>query len=573
MAMIKVYRRYMIFFLIQIVFVSISNAQDISSIGFRKGIKASGGVNLSNIFYTTNDSIARRDPYQFILNGNLNLNLFGYEAPFSFSLSNTQKSYTQPFNRINFSPKYKWIKLYLGTTSMSLSPYTLSGHTFKGAGIELSPGNWRFSLMAGQLKKAIEYDPLNSEINIPSYKRMGYGFKVGYEKGTSFISANIFSASDDPNSINQLPEEGSLHPMKNIAFGFSGSTSFLENFTLKGEYSFSLLNGDIRMPVLTDESQTDESDIDPLSLQSPATRYFDAMSFGLGYQNSSFGLNLNYERISPDYQTLGGYYFNSDMENFTIAPAFRLLQGRLSLNANAGIQRNNLYKARESTSTRWVGAGTINYSPGGQWNISANYSNFSSYTKAKPLNDPFFKNELDSLNFYQITNQTGGSVNYTFGKNESPHTLILNTSFQKVNETGIDTIGKLQSKYTSINVSYSHLFSNTGLLMSVSYNINSSNAPELISSYQGPSLLFSKTMLNKTIRFGINAAWNRNLISGNKMSQVISNGININYSPPKVLEGKQNISFNLNLLNRLQDHKNAKRKREVTANLNYSYTF
>lgn len=569
----KVYRRYMILFLIQIALISICNAQDISNIGFRKGIKASGGINLSNIVYATNDSIARRDPYQFILNGNLNLNLFGYDVPFSFSLSNTQKSYTQPFNRINFSPTYKWIKLYLGTTSMTFSPYTLSGHTFKGAGIELSPGNLRISLMAGQLKKAIEYDPQNSEINIPSYKRIGYGIKAGYEKGTSFISANLFSASDDQNSISQLPEDGSLHPMKNIALGFSGSTSLFENFILKGDYSFSVLNGDIRMPVLMGESQTDESDTDPLSLQSPATRYFDAMSFGLGYQNSSFGLNLNYERISPDYQTLGGYYFNSDMENFTIAPALRLLHGRLSLNTNAGIQRNNLDKARESTSTRWVGAGTINYSLGEKWNISANYSNFSSYTKAKPLNDPFFKNELDSLNFYQITNQAGGSINYTFGKSESPHTILLNTSFQKVNETGTDTTGKQQSKYTSINVSYSHLFSNTGLLMSVSYNINSSNAPELISFYQGPSLLLSKTILNKTLRLGINSAWNQNLINGQTRNQVISNGININYSPPKALEGKQNISFNLNLLNRLSDYKNAKRKQEVTASLNYSYTF
>ena len=210
--------------------------------GFKKGIKVTGGVNLSNIFYHTSDTVARRDPYQFILSGNVNLNLFGFDTPFSFTYSNSQRSYTQPFNRLSFTPQYKWIKVYIGYTSMSFSPYTLSGHSFKGAGVELTPGNWRLALMAGQMKKAIEYNSLNESSVLPSYKRMGYGLKLGYEKGTSSVSVNVFTAKDDENSIHQFPNTIQISPMQNTALGISGRTALFGHITLEGEYSLSMLN-------------------------------------------------------------------------------------------------------------------------------------------------------------------------------------------------------------------------------------------------------------------------------------------------------------------------------------------
>ena len=119
-------------------------------------------------------------PYAFYLNGSLNINLWGISMPFSFSLSNTQKSYTQPFNRFKLDPSYKWVHLLIGTNTLEMSKYTLSDHDFCGVGVELTPDKWNISAMYGRLNKAVEYDPLVANYQTVAFKRMGYAAKVGY---------------------------------------------------------------------------------------------------------------------------------------------------------------------------------------------------------------------------------------------------------------------------------------------------------------------------------------------------------------------------------------------------------
>jgi hypothetical protein len=541
--------------------------------GFKKGIKVTGGVNLSNIFYHTSDTVARRDPYQFILSGTLNLNLFGYDTPFSFTYSNSQRSYTQPFNRLSFTPQYKWIKAYIGYTSMSFSPYTLSGHSFKGAGVELTPGNWRFALMAGQMKKAIEYNPLNESSVLPSYKRMGYGLKLGYEKGTSSVSVNVFTAKDDENSIHQFPNTVQIRPIQNVALGISGRTSVFSHLTLEGDYSLSILNSNLKLGSVQADSLANKSENEPSSMQTADTRTFAAYSAGIGYQASPFGIMIRYERVAPDYQTLGAYYFNNDMENVTLMPNIRLLKGRLSVSGNAGIQHNNLDKSRGSTTKRWVGAGNINFNPTEKWNLTFNYSNFSTYTNMKPQTDPFFKNNMDSLNFYQVTNQMGGSANYTFGKKDSPKSIMINTSYQKAAETNPNVQKTNSSGFVTANTSYSQLLPKVGLSFSVSYNLSASSAPEMKSFYRGPGLNISKMFMKKTLRAGFNSSYNRNTLNGQKGSPVMSTGLNFYYSPKQTQDGKHSINFNLTWLQRFPSAIQKQKRSEITANLNYSFIF
>lgn len=532
--------------------------------GIKKGIKTSGGVSISNIIYNTNDSVNRRDPYQLILSGNLNLNIFGYDAPFSFIYSNSQRSYTQPFNRLSFTPRYKWIRAYIGQTSMTFSPYTLSGHSFKGAGLELTPGNWRLSMMAGQLKKAVEYNPLAESAAQPSYKRKGYGMKFGYEKGSSGILVNVFSAQDDENSIREVPENVLLHPVKNLAAGISGRTSLFGHFMLEGEYSISMLNSDLRLLTASDSAQTGENDY---SSATAGSRRFDAYSAGAGYQSSIAGIMLKYERVAPDYQSLGAYYFNNDLENLTVAPSLRLLEGRFTLNGNAGIQRNNLDASLESTTRRFVGAGNMNFNISERWNMTFNYSNFSTYTNMKPREDPFFRDNMDSLNFYQVTNQAGGSVNYVFGKKEAPGNLMLFTSYQKANEAGSDR----GTDFLSANASYSQLVK-SDFTISVLYNINSSESPELKSFYHGPGITVSRVLKEKNIRASVNSTYNRNLMDGIKGSPVLSTGLNLGWMTGKQEQGKHNITSNISWVQRFRSALQGSR-REVTATVNYSYSF
>lgn len=550
-----------------------ADAQDLGSMGFKNGIKATGGINISNIFYHTSDSISRRDPFQYILSGNINLNLFGYVAPFSFTYSNSQRSYTQPFNRLSFTPQYKWIKAYIGYTSMSFSPYTLSGHSFKGGGVELTPGNWRLALMAGQLKKAIEYNPLNETSSGTSYKRMGYGIKIGYEKSKNSISANVFTAKDDENSIQHYTGNNFPQPKENLVLGVSGQTTLIDHISLEGEYALSILKSNIRDDLVQNDSLTINSGNEVKPQQAGITRKYDAYSFGIGYQTSPFGLMIRYERVAPDYQTFGAYYFNNDMENITLVPNIRLLEGRLAISGNAGLQRNNLDRSRESTTKRWVGAGNIVFIPAKKLNVTFNYSNFSTYTNIRPQTDPFYNNSMDSLNFYQVTNQVGGSLQYSFGKKEAPRNLMINASYQKAAETGQGAGSKSASGFITANSSYSQLMPEAGLSLALSYNISSSSAPEAKSFYQGPGINISKMFMNKTLRAGMNSTYNQNILNGKKGSPVLSTGINLGYSPKKTEEGKHSINFNLTMVQRFPSEMQKQKRNEITGNLNYAFTF
>jgi hypothetical protein len=541
--------------------------------GFKNGIKATGGINIANIFYHTSDTISRRDPFQYILSGNINLNLFGYVAPFSFTYSNSQHSYTQPFNRLSFTPQYKWVKAYIGYTSMSFSPYTLSGHSFKGGGVELTPGNWRMSLMAGQLKKAIEYNPLNEASAGTSYKRMGYGIKVGYEKSKNSISANVFTAKDDENSIQHYTGNNFPQPKENLVIGVSGHTTLLDHISLEGEYTLSILKSNIRGGSVQNDSITINSDTKSKTEQAGISQKYDAYSFGVGYQTSPFGLMLRYERVAPDYQTFGAYYFNNDMENFTLVPNIRLLEGRLAISGNAGLQRNNLDNNRESTTKRWIGAWNIVFTPVEKWNLTFSYSNFSTYTNMKPPTDPFFNDSMDSLNFYQVTNQIGGSLIYSFGKKEAPRNLMINTSYQKASETNQGAQRKSASGFITANTSYSNLMPKAGLSLALSYNLSASTAPEAKTFYQGPSINITKMFMNKTLRAGLNSTYNHNVLNGKKGSPVLSTGINLGYSPKKTEEGKHSINFNLTMVQRFPSEIQKQKRSEITANLNYSFTF
>ncbi len=543
-----------------------AEAQDLEGMGIKRGIKASGGVTISNIVYSTNDTVSRRDPYQLLLSGNLNLNIFGYDAPFSFTYSNSQRSYTQPFNRLSFAPKYKWIKAYIGQTNLSFSPYTLSGHSFKGAGLELTPGGWRFAMMAGQLKKAVKHDPLSDTNTEPSYRRLGYGLKAGYEKGGSGILVNVFTAKDKENSLGDLPPEIQLHPMENLAMGISGHTSLFKYFSIEGEYSVSILNSDSRFNSAFNDSLN--TGAEAFSIESSVTRKYDAFSLGAGYQSQAGGIMLKYERIDPDYQSLGAYYFNNDLENMTVSPSIRLIDGRLSITGNAGVQRNNLDESRESTTKRFVGAGNINFNLNEKWNMTFNYSNFSTYTNMKPQEDPFFRDNMDSLNFYQVTNQAGGSVNYTFGNKEAPGNLMLFSSFQRASEAG----SSAESDFFSANASWSQALKDANATISLLYSVNSSESTDLSSLYHGPGISVSKSFKDKKLRASATSNYNLNRMNSLSGSPVLSTGLNINYSPGKSETGRHNVTGGISWVQRFRSEIRNSR-REITGSLNYSYTF
>lgn len=128
-------RRYFFLFTILIfTFKGYSQHLDFEAIVKENKFKVNGGLNANAMFYNSN-SQNNRDPFTYMLNGTINLNYKTFNIPFSYTLTNQGSlfDYKVPFdfNRFSLTPKYKWIKVYIGDNAMSFSDYTLNGHPFR----------------------------------------------------------------------------------------------------------------------------------------------------------------------------------------------------------------------------------------------------------------------------------------------------------------------------------------------------------------------------------------------------------------------------------------------------------
>ncbi|UZO82122.1 hypothetical protein NBT05_06525 [Aquimarina sp. ERC-38] len=126
--------RILLFSLLSGIFYS--SGQDLGQVGKAKLFSLTGGVAANAVYY---NGSSPRDPFTYYLTGNVNLNISGvYNIPFSFSYSNQELGYSNPFtfNRLSIHPSYKWITTHIGDVNMTFSPYTLSGHQFTGFGFE-----------------------------------------------------------------------------------------------------------------------------------------------------------------------------------------------------------------------------------------------------------------------------------------------------------------------------------------------------------------------------------------------------------------------------------------------------
>jgi len=195
-------------------FLSISQTLDYEAITKSKPFKISGQIAASGVYFNSNQN-ANRAPYTYFLQGTLNISIYSFSLPISYSFSNQGENlgYQLPFdfNRISIHPKYKWVTGHIGNVNMTFSPYTLNGHQFTGGGVDLTPaGPLKISAMAGQLLKATNDD--GDTRTVPAFSRMGYGLKTSYEKEKYKIGIIGFYAKDNQNSIDSIPEAKGVLP-------------------------------------------------------------------------------------------------------------------------------------------------------------------------------------------------------------------------------------------------------------------------------------------------------------------------------------------------------------------------
>lgn len=563
--------------------VFFSFAQDLEKIGKKDMIKITGGLNYSSVFYNAQGIQNRRQPFTYFLNGNVTANFIGITLPFTFNYSNNQVNYTQPYNIQSFNPTYKWIKGYAGITSMNFSQYTVANHIFAGGGIELTPKNFKFAALYGRFKKATAFDfENNSDVNM-AYKRMGWGASAGYEKNGQSIKLIYFSAKDDPHSLTFVPINTNVTPMENTVVSVAAKTTLFKKITLEGEYALSGLTRSLNSP--NDVNVPPRNQLPLIFSPNATSQFFSAYKASLGYRLKLFGINLNYERVAPEYKTLGAYYFNNDLENYTLAPSLTLLKGKLNLSVNTGLQRNNLNNDKLNTTSRWVGSTNVSYAPNNHWNLSGAFSNFSTYTKQKPQNDPFYRNTLDTLNFYQLAQSSMLSVVYNFGKGEIKQNIMLMCSYMITGQNqgaianpglfGSTTDIKLPSKIINANLGHNMMFTKTKTGITTAFNINNSILTGFNILYLGPNLNVSQGFLKNILKVSVGSSYNQVITNGVKTNEVLNHRLGANYSPKLSNDkiGKFSFTLSATYLQKLKSIPTAQAFSEFTGNVGLSYSF
>jgi hypothetical protein len=496
-------------------------AQDIEKIDFKKPIQLSGTINLSLESYSASGIESRKKPFSWMISGAPTITVLGVQMPFSFLFSNFENRYYQPFNQYGISPKYKWATFHAGYRNIQFSPYTLAGYRMLGGGVELNPRGLRFGFMYGRLNRSAQIDSAQFANPLafrpqPTYTRMAYAAKVGVGNDRNYFDVSMLKGWDKESSLDQKLRD-SVAPASNIALGLSWKITFLRRFTWQTDVGVSHYTNDIYADKLELDS-TDPKILRQLIKLFPTRISSQALTAGetrLSYQDKIFGLGLQYRRVDPDYKSMGAYFFQSDIEQFNVMPSLRLYKGKLGISGSVGLQRDNLYRQKLSTSERVTGNANINFNPSPRFGVNFNYSNFG--ITQNPLRtsptDEIFKQVSQSFTLVPYLN---------FVNDNTVKNIQLVTSFQSLNSP-VQTINTSPDQHTLFGtVVYSQTWIKKQLSLNTSINYNNTSLQGGDIGSIGGGLGASVPLYKKKINVNANASYNSNKFNG------VSNGFTIN---------------------------------------------
>jgi len=419
-----------------------------------QSLSITGGLRLGSNFYAASGIAPRRDAFQWNARANLTLGFLGISAPFSFAFSDANQNFSLPsYSFAGISPTYRWLTLHAGDRSLSLSRFTMDGLTFRGGGLELKPGKWRFAGFYGGLNRALVND-LNAVGNLNGfYQRTGWGGKIGYEGERGAINLILFSAADDASDNPLSARNERVTPLDNKVASITGRQMIGKQLTLSVEAAHSVTNEDQTAAPIAPDERDPTNELFGLFLPNQSVVTGQAYHFDAFYNLENTGLQAGYERVTRGFRTLGALFFNNDSERITAGANRTFLENKLSLAANGGIERTNLDDGEGESTNRFIASLTANYRPSQNWNLNAGYSNFRNDTKLRGRTD--LANPVDSIFLAQVTQSVNGMILRRLGAESRPATLSFMANYQQANNVINDEVQTdNQTRFTNLTLNY-----------------------------------------------------------------------------------------------------------------------
>ncbi|GAB3940944.1 hypothetical protein GCM10028805_03540 [Spirosoma harenae] len=510
-------------------------------------MKVSGGLNAYAGFYTASGIAARNQPSPLGLSGSVTVALpGGISLPFSAVLGNQGSSFRQPFNQFGVSPTYKWATVHAGYRNVSFSPFTLAGHTFLGGGVELNPGKLRLGAVYGRFNKAISTNIAEPDI-IPAYQRTGYAVKVGYGKPGNYVDLIMLRAKDDSASIASAPQSVSstVTPAENLVVGLTTRLLILKHITVELDGAVSAYTRDVRATLVSTEGSNPVARLfGTLITPRLSTQLTQATQAAIGYRGQNAGIKLQYKRIDPNFQTMGAYYFQSDIESYAIAPNLTLMEGKLHISGSYGIQFDNLANNKNARTGRTIGSLTASYNPETKFGIDVHLSNYGISQQAglRPI--------IDTLKLAQNNLSATVNTRYTLQKEDVVQVFNLTTTYQKLSDLNVNTANQTENNNINLNLGYFYQQTTTGWGFNGMLSYTQTQLPIAVGDtnrtvrFFGPTLGATQSFFEKKLTTSFNASY---LV--NQQSGVTGKVMTISATGGYQVAKRQTINVSLNYLN------------------------
>ena len=347
-------------------------AQDISQIAKSNPLIITGAVGTQNTYYHSSIGDGYASPLSNMVFLNLNISVYGISMPFSLYYSNDNLDFNYPHISFNLNPRYKNWTGYIGRGSMAYSSYVMD-MSFNGIGVEYDDGKrWRFGAFYGQLRNAINDDPTDPAARNPQYKRLGWGFKMGYGDAANYIDLYLLRAYDRLNSIDEQWQQY-IAPQENIVVGLKGNVQPLKFLNITANAAASLFSTDTRADKVDNKTADRWSTVFDTRYSSMA-RFAGDISATLSLQ----GVNASvfYRMIQPDYLSLGTYYMSNNYHALGINLSTTLMNN-VSLAATFSGQADNLTDRQLYTTRGYVYSAMASTRLSQNFNLTASYSGYT----------------------------------------------------------------------------------------------------------------------------------------------------------------------------------------------------
>jgi hypothetical protein len=447
----------------------------------------------------------------------------------------------------------------------------LAGHQILGAGFELNPGKLRLGFMYGRLRRAVQFIPPPDSLSLdsllqthpipiaedPVYKRNGWSAKVGYGDNNNFIDLILFKGADDASSISDDSVRQIIRPAENAVIGINARKTLFNTLSVFFEGAVSAFTRD---KDLHDEGEAGDSLsisklFKPFIPVNSSTYYYRALKTGFSYTHAKFNVQAEYQRIDPDYQSMGAYFFSNDIESVSVTPVFYLLKNKVIVTSGLIYQRDNLSDKKLVTTHRTIPRVNFSINPSYRYGFDIGYQDMMTNQKSGVTE------VTDSMRMNM--NNPGITLvsRYNILDSLRTHTFMLMLNRFSMNDK--NPLTKPYSEYTATIINFNYNF----FLVKSNFGLNISFTSNALESFNGKDaslgLSVGGTKGFKDDKFMLNASWSSNFTDPGNSHNV---NIGAGFTPGK----KITVSTNLSYLNSQQESFNFN---EITGFIECRYNF